>query len=1034
MAQSADFAFSSLNNDDFFDIFRHNSPSTQAEDYQNYSYEDDISNETNHSTAEFDYNFDSNDPVQSPTCKYLTCNQFKHHTANILDDKFLLLHLNIRSINKNFDNLQLLLDNTHDKHCSVIGLTETWLSQDTSQLYNLPGYDFVFNNRQDKIGGGVGIYILKNYEYIKHENLNCMNDVVEFVFAEIIVPNNKNIFIGVIYRPPKSNVNEFITYIDNLLHNPILGSKDTFLMGDFNIDLIKHDSDNISQEFADTFMSASFLPLITKPTRVAEQSATLIDNIFSNIIPLPESGIILSDITDHYPIFTTSSLKPIEKNKNPHLKKRKFTPENIRRLQQSLRESDWSLVYNTQDVNSSYDNFISIINTNLDIHIPIRDIQNNYKKKPRLPWISHSILRSINRKNNLFYKYKKKPSERNRLKYVAYKNSLTKILRIEKKAYYTNKLNLCKNDIKSTWKIIKNALNTSKNCLNITKIKWDNVDSEDPSAIPDIFNNYFSTIGINLAHNIPASDKSFKEFLGLRNPNSIFFAPTVKEEMEEIVSNLNDKKSAGHDGIGNYLLKNIISSIVDPLVYIINLSLVSGIVPANMKTAKVIPIFKRGDKCDVSNYRPISLLTSFSKLLEKIIYIRTISFLKQFDIICDFQFGFRENYNTTHALLTLVEKVTTALDKFCHTIGIFLDFSKAFDTINHDILLDKLYHYGIRGKALEWFRSYLSNRQQFVSLNNRDSVMQNISCGVPQGSLLGPLLFIIYINDFYKSSEKLSFILFADDSNLFFSHPDPNFLLETVNDELKHVTQWIRANKLSLNLQKTKVMLFSNSLDSLPGDVVFDNTSLEEVTHIKFLGVHVDNKLSWKHHINNCCKTISRNIGIMNKLKLFFPSSTLLTLYFSLILPYLNYGILAWGNTYSTLLDKILLLQKKALRISFNLHLREHTDQLFFNNKILKVKDIYSLQLGLFMFKYNSKKLPKVFENLFFKNDTVHKYPTRRSNEFHLPLLRTILSQNTFLYTGPKLWNDLDEDLKKAKSLVSFKSKFKKILIGFYEN
>ena len=152
-------------------------------------------------------------------------------------------------------------------------------------------------------------------------------------------------------------------------------------------------------------------------------------------------------------------------------------------------------------------------------------------------------------------------------------------------------------------------MNTSKNCLNITTIKWDNVDSEDPSAIPDIFNNYFSTIGINLAHNIPASDKNFKEFLGLRNPKSIFLAPTVKEEMEEIVSNLNDKKSAGHDGIGNYLLKNIISSIVDPLFYIINLSLVSGIVPANMNTAKVIPIFKQGDKCDVSNYRPISLLT-----------------------------------------------------------------------------------------------------------------------------------------------------------------------------------------------------------------------------------------------------------------------------------------------------------------------------------------------------------------------------------------------------------------------------------------
>ena len=254
--------------------------------------------------------------------------------------------------------------------------------------------------------------------------------------------------------------------------------------------------------------------------------------------------------------------------------------------------------------------------------------------------------------------------------------------------------------------------------------------------------------------------------------------------------------------------------------------------------------------------------------------------------------------------MSFVDKVAHALDKCSHLVGIFLDFSKAFDTINHDILLYKLSHCGVRGKALEWFRSYLSNRRQYVFLNDHMSNMQNINCGVPQGSLLGPLLFIIYINDFCKSSDVFSFILFADDSNLFYSHSNPYTLVNVVNSELAKVTQWIRANKLSLNLLKTKYMLFSNSIDTLPMNIVFDDTPLEAVSFITFLGITVDNKLSWKYHIDNTCKIISRNIGIINKIKYHFSPSSLLMLYSSLILPYLNYGILAWGNTHQTLIDR----------------------------------------------------------------------------------------------------------------------------------
>ena len=327
-------------------------------------------------------------------------------------------------------------------------------------------------------------------------------------------------------------------------------------------------------------------------------------------------------------------------------------------------------------------------------------------------------------------------------------------------------------------------MNVSSNASNISEIRWNNASSNTSAGVAEIFNNFFSSIGKNLSQNIPPSSTRFSDFLDTPNSKTIFFEPTYKEEITKIVANLKERKSPGHDGINNHLLKNIPPQIVDPLVHIINISLATGLVPNYMKIAKVIPIYKKGEKVDVSNHRPISLLTSISKIFERIIYIRTVNFFKKSDIFSNFQFEFRENHSTTHALLSFVEKVTDALDTFSHTIGIFLDFSKAFDTINHKILLAKLSHYGIRGKALEWFTSYLSNRSQYVHVNGVDSQIKSIDCGIPQGSLLGPLLFIIYINDFHRSSDNLSCILFADDSNLLYSHPDPNVLLRTVNCEL----------------------------------------------------------------------------------------------------------------------------------------------------------------------------------------------------------------------------------------------------------
>ena len=986
----------------------------------------------NSSSEQLSLDFDDDDPVHlHPLSKYITDRQFKDTLLNTKSDTFSLLHLNIRSQNKHFDDLQLFLNNPSNNAPSLIGLTETWLDSDSNIPFALQNYDYIFNNRQVRRGGGVALYISKDFNFNICNEFSISNDILESLFIEIFVPGRKSIMVGVIYRPPNGNSQDFLLQLGNFLKDPFFNNKDCFLMGDYNINLLKND--NISHDFLELFLSASFLPLISKPTRVTPQSATLIDNIFSNVIPHPESFIVISDISDHFPIFSYFSLSNSVKNGGPRPLSRRLTPENLARLGISLERVDWSEVLDNDDMNTSYECFLNILDSNMDSNIPLQRVSaNNYKTTPRLPWINKSLLRSINKKNRLYYKYKLDGTDRVKRKYNSYKNTLLRILRFVKKNYFVNRLEFFKNDMQNTWKILKEAMNLVSNRNNITKINYNGHIISNPNDIVEIFNIYFSTIGENLAQNIQRPDKPFFDFLGPSNSNSIFFAPTQRQEIWDIISQLKNKKSSGNDGVNNVILKFMLPFIIDPLIHLFNISLLNGVVPDKMKIAKVIPLFKKGDKLDINNYRPISLLSSLLKVLEKLVFKRTIAFLTSYNIINESQFGFRKNHSTSHALLSFLDKVIYSFDTSSHSVGLFLDYSKAFDTINHDILLYKLNHYGIRGKALEWFRSYLSHRKQFVSLNGSNSNFHSIKCGVPQGSLLGPLLFILYINDFCRSSNVMSFILFADDTTLFYSHHDPIQLVNIINSELQKLTQWIRANRLSLNLQKTKYMLFSHTLSSLPSDIFFDNSPLEKVSNIKFLGVIIDDKLSWKFHLDKICRIISRNIGVINKLKNCLPNKSLLTLYSSLILPYLNYGLLAWGNACQTLLDKIILLQKRVIRIISHTHFLAHTDPLFFDNKVLKINDLFLYQLGLFMYDYKHNVLPAVFNSMFQFNQSIHSYPTRHSGDIHLPLLRTRLAQHSYSYEGPKFWNSLPEIVKTAPFKNCFKKRLKTYLLKKY--
>ena len=951
-------------------------------------------------------------------------------------NKFFLSHFNIRSLNKNFDQFHTFVNKLKFNH-GVIGISETWLKDTSpSSLFSIEGYRLILNNRLNKRGGGVAFYITENLNYVLLDDFNLMSEVIESIFIEIKVPNRRSIIIGEIYRPPNSSMPEFTEILQNLLSNEYFYNKTCFIMGDFNLNLLQCNENPSCQDFLNLMLSKSFVPLIKKPTRVSDASSSLIDNIFLNN-PLPDitSGIVVSDISDHFPIYTISSLNLISRsNSHPFSSGIRDTSEsNLNKLREKLKKINWSVVYNQDDVNLSFDYFLHILTTNYNSIIPLHQSTRSTRKKiPKQPWISKSLLKSINRKNKLFHKYKNDPNTVNKSRYVRYRNVLTSSIRLARQMYFSRQFEKHKHDLKSTWKVINEALNTKKDTNFPQHIIEEGRKIEDPTEIAELFNDFFVNIGPNLAKDIPNTDKDFHIFLKNRNSQSLFFEPVIEEEIKDIVNNLNTKKGSGCDGITNFLLKSIINEIITPLTYILNLSMSSGKVPQKMKLAKVVPVFKKGDRDYVNNYRPISLLTSISKILERLVYKRTLKFLVNCKILGDSQFGFRKNHSTTHALLTFLDKVAHAIDDTSHTIGVFLDFSKAFDTINHNILIYKLRHYGIRGRALDWFQDYLTNRKQFVSINGKESELKSISCGVPQGSLLGPLLFILYINDLQNSSQLLSFICFADDSNLFLSHRNPHTLVSTLNNELKNVQSWINANKLSLNIDKTHFMLFSNTLQILPDKVRIDNIELSQVVCTKFLGLYIDSDLSWKSHILYLSKILSRNTGILNKLKSFFPSHTLLSVYSTLITPYLNYGILVWGNASKTLLDTLFHIQKRAIRNVNHARYLSHTNKLFYKNNILKIVDLFYYNIGIFMYQLAANQLPNIFLQMFTKNSSIHNYPTRQREAYHLPRTRTIFAQKTIFFTGPRYWNDLPAQTKNSSSLFAFKRRLKQLLLYSY--
>lgn len=470
-------------------------------------------------------------------------------------------------------------------------------------------------------------------------------------------------------------------------------------------------------------------------------------------------------------------------------------------------------------------------------------------------WITQALRKSIITKNKLYKKYKENPFLNNERKYKSYRNKLHNLLRSAERNYYQNLVSMHKGNLKKSWQIIKTIIGKKKSDKVITnKFNINNKIVTDPIEIANKFNDFYINIDPNLASKIPSVEDNISptSYIKHNYVNSIYLKDVDETEIENIIRDLKNS-SPGHDGITPHILKQISGHIIKQLVHVFNLSIQTGVFPDEMKVAKVVPLFKGGDKCSISNYRPVSILSVFSKILERLMYNRIMEYVNKHEILYNYQFGFRKNYSTTMALSVLVDKIINSIEKGNYLMGLFLDFSKAFDTVNHSILLEKLDKYGLRGITHKWISNYLTNRKQFVCYNNSYSTTKDVVCGVPQGSILGPLLFLLYINDIVNVSNKLFPILFADDTNVFIEGQDLNDMTVVMNRELCKLVIWLNINKLSLNVKKTHVMIFRSKHRKCSNhnrEIQINGQIISKVESTKFVGVIIDEHLSWRQHIH----------------------------------------------------------------------------------------------------------------------------------------------------------------------------------------
>ena len=998
---------------------------------------------------------------------------FKNFNSIKIDksSSFGLFHVNIASLNKHFDDLNETLSRMKFSF-DIIGISEHKITKESPPSNNitLPGYDEFIYEPTGTTHGGTGFYIKSGHDYIIRNDLNLnIPSFYEAMFIEIILPDRKNLVVGCIYRHPSESIRDFSSeHLEPILSKISKEKKECALMGDFNVDLLTSNGNNAASEFFNTLSSYFYTPFILQPTRL--RSKKLLDNIFFNSLDYPAtSGNILRELSDHLIQFLI--LEGFSKEQSlpqSNIYKRDMSNFSDTEFEEIVINGvNWEEIcmFRYEDANVSFSSFNNTLNFYLDEMAPYKKMTQKELRLMRKPWISRDILNKCKERDKLLKEITKEDDplklQELRESFIQLRNEVTNEKRKSKKEFHTTQFEKNKNKSSKVWQDIKKLVNIKSVKKSNIKLMIDDKIVSDQTSNANTFNEHFSKLGAKVQQKIPIERGSYNDYLYKKNNNGeyyinnaghvFFLSPTDPKEVEDVINNLNSRKSPGPNGVPVLLLKKFSGFFSLWLSKLVNLSFVTGIFPDLLKFAKVTPLHKKESKLDFHNYRPISLLSVYSKIFEKLTYTRVYSYLVKYNLIYAKQFGFRGNHSCNHAIISLTEHVKKLLDDGHIVCGVFVDLEKAFDTVHHDILCDKLNAYGLKGKINDLFKSYLSNRRQYVSINGFDSSFEDVTCGVPQGSTLGPLLFLIYINDLRLCLENTSSGHFADDTFIIFNSKKLKTIETVINYELKQVIKWLRLNKLSLNAGKTELIFFhSKSNTNLNFDQVYINfsgTRLLPVDYVKYLGMYIDKHLDWNQHVHELSKKLSQANGILSKLRHNASREVCIQVYYSIFYSRLIQGCNAWGLTSEENIKTIEVLQRKCIRIltfaPFNSHIPNKT---YIDLRFMKVRDIISFFQLRLVYDFQCTTLPSELMSLFKLSGEVRTNAPQKLNSIdqkllYIPKFKTITyGKSSLRYHCPQLWNstfktgsiqvnyDRNKDIKASKimTVYNFKNAIKR--------